>query len=203
MILTLFTIAVVLGLTYVDNWSGVGDVVGDIDNGSPSPSLDNSFEFGWPTNIKPHEFAAVGNVGGCHAINNNHCDVAVVNNVGDNEIIHNSCVTGLDINVGDQIGVVDVLAALNSDPCDVAILQQQGTSSQQPEILGNTNINNENQKQGGDDSVNNATGQARETINLQQGLALAKLLDIMNSEQKTVWDWPVCQRSHTYESNLH
>jgi hypothetical protein len=38
---------------------------------------------------------------------------------------------------------------------------------------------------------------------LRQGLALEKLLDMMNSEQKTVWDWPVCQRSHTYESNLH
>ena len=33
---------------------------------------------------------------------------------------------------------------------------------QQPEIVGNTNINNENQEQGGDDSVNNATRQARE-----------------------------------------
>jgi hypothetical protein len=38
---------------------------------------------------------------------------------------------------------------------------------------------------------------------LQQGLALAKLLDIMNLEQKTVQDWPVCQQSHTYKSNLH
>jgi hypothetical protein len=44
----------------------------------------------------------------------------------------------------------------------VAILQQQRTSSQQPEIVGNSNINNENQEQGGDDSVNNATRQARE-----------------------------------------
>jgi hypothetical protein len=33
---------------------------------------------------------------------------------------------------------------------------------QQSEIVGNTNINNENQEQGGDDSVNNATGRARE-----------------------------------------
>jgi hypothetical protein len=56
------------------------------------------------------------------------------------------------------MGVVDVVAALNSDLRDVAILQQQHTSSQQPEIVGNTNINNENQEQGGDDSVNNATG---------------------------------------------
>jgi hypothetical protein len=40
-------------------------------------------------------------------------------------------------------------------------------------------------------------------VELQQGLALAKLLDIMNLEQKTVWDWPVCQRAHTYESNPH
>jgi hypothetical protein len=29
-------------------------------------------------------------------------------------------------------------------------------------------------------------------IKLRQGLALAKLLDIMNSEQKTDRDWPVC-----------
>jgi hypothetical protein len=57
--------------------------------------------------------------------------------------------------------MVDVFAALNSDLCDVAILQQQRTSSQQPEIVGNTNINNENQEQGGDDSVNNVTKQAR------------------------------------------
>jgi hypothetical protein len=61
-------------------------------------------------------------------------------------IIHDSCGTGPDINVGDQIGVVDVVAALNSDLRDVAILQQQRTSLQQPEIVGNTNINNENQE---------------------------------------------------------
>ncbi len=58
--------------------------------------------------------------------------------------------------------MVDVVAALNSDPRDVAILQQKRTSLQQPEIVGNTNINNENQEQGGDDSVDNETGQARE-----------------------------------------
>jgi hypothetical protein len=60
------------------------------------------------------------------------------------------------------MGMVNVVAALYSDPRDVAILQQQRTSSQQPEIVGNTNINNENQEQGGDDNVDNATGQARE-----------------------------------------
>jgi hypothetical protein len=42
--------------------------------------------------------------------------------------------------------MVDVVAALNSDPRDVANLQQQRTSSQQPEIVGNTNIDNENQE---------------------------------------------------------
>jgi hypothetical protein len=57
--------------------------------------------------------------------------------------------------------MVDVVAALNSDPRDMAILQQC-TSSQQPEIVGNTNINNENQEKGGDDSVDNATRQTRE-----------------------------------------
>ncbi len=86
--------------------------------------------------------------------------MAVVNNFGNNEFINDSCGTRPDINTGDQMGVVDVVAALNSDPCDVVILQQQCTSLQQPEIVGNTNINNENQEQGGDDSVNNGTGQA-------------------------------------------
>jgi hypothetical protein len=87
--------------------------------------------------------------------------VAVVNNVGNNEIIHDSCGTGPAMNIGDQNGMVDVIAAFNSDLHDVAILQQQRTPSQQPEIVSNTNINNENQEQGGDDSVNNATKQAR------------------------------------------
>ncbi len=40
-------------------------------------------------------------------------------------------------------------------------------------------------------------------VELKQGLALAKLLDIMNLEQKTFCDWPVCQQAHTYVSNLH
>ena len=44
----------------------------------------------------------------------------------------------------------------------MAILQQQHTSLQQPEIVGNTIIYNENQEGGGDDSVDNATGRARE-----------------------------------------
>jgi hypothetical protein len=113
---------------HVDNWLGVGDVVGDNDNGSLSPGGDNGFEVGRLNNIKPHEFAAVGNVGGGPAININHFDVAVVNNVGNTEFINNSCGTGPDINVGDQMGVVDVVAALNSDLHDVAILQQQRTS---------------------------------------------------------------------------
>jgi hypothetical protein len=61
-------------------------------------------------------------------------------------MINDSCATGPDINVGDQMGMVDVIAALNRDPRDVAILQQRCTSSQQPEKFGNTNINNENQE---------------------------------------------------------
>jgi hypothetical protein len=89
---------------HVDNQSGVADIVVDIDNGSPSPGLDNGFEIGRLNNIEPREFAAVGNVSGGHSINDNHFDVDVVNNVGNNEIIHNSCGTGPDINVGDQIG---------------------------------------------------------------------------------------------------
>jgi hypothetical protein len=147
---------------HIDHRSGMGDSVGDNDNGSQSPGGDNGFEVGQLNNIEPRDVAAVGNAGGSHAINNNHCDVAVVNNVGNNEFVNDSCATGPDINVGDQKGMVDIVAALNSDPGDVAILQQQRTSLQQPEICGITNINNENQEQGGDDSVDNATGQASE-----------------------------------------
>ncbi len=68
---------------HVDNRSGVGGVVGDNDSGSPSPSVDNSFEVGRLNNIEPGEFAAVGNVGGDHLINNNHFGVAVMNNTSD------------------------------------------------------------------------------------------------------------------------
>ncbi len=146
---------------HIDNQLGMEDVVGYIDIGSPSPGLDNGVEIGRLNNIEQREFAALGNNGGGHLINNNHFDVAVVNNVGNNEIIHDICGTGPDINGDDRIGMVDVVAALNSDPRDVAILQQQRTSLQQPEIVGNTNINDENREQGGDDSVNNATRQAR------------------------------------------
>jgi hypothetical protein len=55
------------------------------------------------------------------------------------------------------MGMVDIAEALNGEPCDVAILQQQHISLQQPEIVGNTNINNENQDRVGDGSVKNAT----------------------------------------------
>jgi hypothetical protein len=142
---------------HVDNWSGVVDVIGDNDNSSPPSSGDDGFEVGGFNNIEPPDVAVVGNVGGGHAINNNHHDVAVMNNVGNTEFINDSCGTEPDINVGNQMGVVDVIAALNSDLHDVAILQQQRTLSQQPEIVGNTNINNENQDPVGDDSVDNAT----------------------------------------------
>ncbi len=69
---------------HVDNQLGVGDVIGDNNNGSPSPSIDNGFEVGWLNNIEPRKFAAVGNVGGGHLINNNQFDVAFVNNVCNN-----------------------------------------------------------------------------------------------------------------------
>ncbi len=70
----------------------MGDIVGDNGNGSPSPGVDNGFEVGRLNNIEPREFAAVGDVGGGHAINNNHFDVAVMNNVGHTEFINDSCV---------------------------------------------------------------------------------------------------------------
>jgi hypothetical protein len=107
----------------------VGDIVGDDDNGSPSPGGEHSFEVKRFNNIEPCDVAAVGNVGGGHAINNNHCNEAVMNNVVNTEFINNSCGTGPDINIGDQMSVVNIVAALNSEPCDVAILQQQRTSS--------------------------------------------------------------------------
>jgi hypothetical protein len=56
----------------------VVDVVGDNDNGSPSPGEDNGFEVRRINNIEPRDVSAVGNVGGDHAINNNNRDVAVV-----------------------------------------------------------------------------------------------------------------------------
>jgi hypothetical protein len=86
---------------HADNRLGVGDVVGDNDNGSPSPGGDNGFEVGQLNNIEPRDVAAARNVGGGHAININHCDVAVMNNVGNNEFVNDSCATGPDINVGD------------------------------------------------------------------------------------------------------
>jgi hypothetical protein len=84
----------------VDNLLDVGDVIGDNDNGSPSPGGDNSFEVGQINNIEPRDVAAVGNIGGGHAINNNHRDVAIVNHVGTTDFINGSCGTGPDINIG-------------------------------------------------------------------------------------------------------
>jgi hypothetical protein len=85
---------------HIDNQSGVVDIVDDNDNGSPSPSGDNGFEVGQLNNIEPPDVAAVGNIGGSHAINDNLRDVAVVNKVGNTEFISNSCGTGPDINIG-------------------------------------------------------------------------------------------------------
>jgi hypothetical protein len=86
---------------HVDDWSGMGDVVSDIDNGSLSPGVDNGFEVGRLNNIEPREFAAVRNIGGGHAINNNYFNVAVVNNGGNTEFLNDSCGTGPDINIAD------------------------------------------------------------------------------------------------------
>jgi hypothetical protein len=179
---------------HIDNRLGVVDVVGDNDNGSPSPGGDDGFEVGRLNNIEPCDVAAVGNIGGGHAINNNHLDVAVVNNVGNTEFINDSCGTGPDINVGNRMGMVDVIAALNSEPCDVAILQQQHISLQQPEIVGNTNINNENQDPVGDDSVNNATRQARENphtgprITTRTGTGKVAGYNELGTEELLLWN---------------
>ncbi len=76
------------------------DVIGDNDNILPSPGGDNGFEVGRLNNIEPRDVAAVRNVGGGHAINNNHHDVAVVKNARNTEFINDSCGTGPDINFG-------------------------------------------------------------------------------------------------------
>ncbi len=94
------------------------DVIGGNDNGSPSPGVENSFEVRQLNNIEPRD------VGGGHAIDNNHRDVAVINSIGNDEFINNQCGTGPDIIVGDQMGMVDIVSALNSEPHDVAMLQQ-------------------------------------------------------------------------------
>jgi hypothetical protein len=60
-------------------------------------------------NNEPCDVSAVGNICGDHAINNNNLDVAVVNNFGDTEIIHDSCGTGPDIHVDNQLGVGDIV----------------------------------------------------------------------------------------------
>jgi hypothetical protein len=79
----------------------------------------------------------------------------------------------------------------------VAILQQKHTSLQQPEIVGNTTLimKTKNKKEMTVSTMQLDKQEKTLTlaIELRQGLALAKLLDIMNLEQKTVRDWPVCQ----------
>ncbi len=61
-------------------------------------------------NNEPCDVSAVGNVGGGgdHAINNINRDVAAVNNVGNTEIIHDSCGTGPDVHVDNRSGMGDV-----------------------------------------------------------------------------------------------
>ncbi len=61
----------------------------------------------------PCDVSAVGNVGGDHAINNNIPDVALVNNVGDTEIIHDSCGTGPGVHIDNQLGVGDVVGDID------------------------------------------------------------------------------------------
>ncbi len=85
---------------HIEYWSGMVGIIGDNDNGSPSPIGDDGFEVRQINNIEPPDVAAVGNVGGGHVIKNNHRDVAVVNNFGNTEFINNSCGTGPNINVG-------------------------------------------------------------------------------------------------------
>jgi hypothetical protein len=75
----------------VENWPGVVDIFGVNDNGSTSPGGDNNFEVRWINNIEPRDVAAVGNIGGGHAINNIRRDVAVVNNIGNTKFINDSC----------------------------------------------------------------------------------------------------------------
>ncbi len=60
-------------------------------------------------NNEPHDVFAVGNVGGDHAININNHDVAFVSNIGDTEIIHDSCGTGLDVHIDNWSGMGDIV----------------------------------------------------------------------------------------------
>jgi hypothetical protein len=65
-------------------------------------------------NNEPRYVSAVGNVGGDHAINDNNCDVAFVNNVGDIETIHNSCGTGPDVYIDNRLGVGYVIGDIHN-----------------------------------------------------------------------------------------
>jgi hypothetical protein len=130
-----------------------------------------------------------------------------MNNVGNNEFVNDSCATGPDIIIGDQMGMVDVVSALNSDlvvwlSCSSNI----HLCNNQKLLLIPTLIIKTRNKEEMTVSAMQLDKQEKTltlAVKLQQRLALAKLLDIMNSEQKTVRDWPVCQQAHTYKSNLH
>jgi hypothetical protein len=63
---------------------------------------------------EPRDVSAVGNVGGDHAINNNNHCVALVNNIGDTEVIHDSCGTGPDVHVDNQLGMVEVVGDIDN-----------------------------------------------------------------------------------------
>jgi hypothetical protein len=60
-------------------------------------------------NHEPCDVSAVGNIGGDHAINNNNCYVAFVNDIGDTEISYGSCGTGPDVHVSNWSGVGDAI----------------------------------------------------------------------------------------------
>ncbi len=60
-------------------------------------------------NNEPGVVSAVENIGGDHAINYNNRDVAFVKNVGDTEIIHDSCGTGPEVHVDNWSGVGEVV----------------------------------------------------------------------------------------------
>jgi hypothetical protein len=120
-----------------------------------------------------------------------------MNNLGNTEFINDSCGTGPDINIGDRMGAMDIVAALNSYLCDVAILQQQHTlrNNQKSLVVATLIIKTRNKKEMTVSTIKLDEQEKTLTlaIKLRQGLALAKLLVIISLEQKTVRDWPVCQ----------
>ncbi len=93
--------------------------------------------------------------------------------------------------------MVDIVAALISDLHDVASLQRNIHFCNNQKLLVIPTLimktRNEEEMTVLTMQLDKQEKSLTLAVKLPQGLALAKLLDIINLEQKTVWDWPVCQ----------